>query len=55
VANVLNDVRAAEPIAIAPEAAAIAIAVPIVYVVVRMIYVVYSDTRDPLEAGGAAR
>ena len=55
VANVLNDVRDAEPIAIAPEAAAIAIAIPIVYVVVRMIYVVYSDTRDPLEAGSAAR
>jgi NADH-quinone oxidoreductase subunit M len=55
VANVLNDVRAAEPIAIAPEAAVIAITIPIVYVVVRMIYVVYSDTRDPLEAGGAAR
>jgi NADH-quinone oxidoreductase subunit M len=55
VTNVLNDVASATPIAIAPEAAAIAIAIPIVYVVLRVIYVTVTDMRDPLEAGGAAR
>jgi NADH-quinone oxidoreductase subunit M len=55
VANVLADAEGGSPIAIAPEAGIIAIAIPIAYVVLRMIYVGYSDTREPLEAGGTVR
>ncbi len=55
VANVLADVGQGSPIQIAPEAGVIAIAIPIAYVVIRIIYLGYADTREPLEAGGAAR
>ena len=57
VAIVLRDVTRVGSIAIAPEVAAIAIALPIAYVVLRLIYVAYEDTRaaKPLEAGGGAR
>jgi NADH-quinone oxidoreductase subunit M len=57
VANVLRDVASATPIPIDPTIALIAIALPIVYVVVRVIYVAYEDAQagEPLEAGGAAR
>jgi hypothetical protein len=57
VASVLRDVGSATAIPIAPEVAIVAIALPIVYVVVRVIYVAYEDARaaEPLEAGGAAR
>ncbi len=55
VANVLADVGRGSSIAIAPEAAVIAIAIPIAYVVIRIIYLGYAETRDPLEAGGATR
>ena len=55
VANVLADVGQGSPIQIAPEAGLIAIAIPIAYVVIRVIYLGYADTREPLEAGGAAR
>jgi hypothetical protein len=58
VAAVIEDVRDVAPIAIAPETAVIAIAIPIVYVVLRTIYVAYLDSREALEAGpasGAAR
>jgi NADH-quinone oxidoreductase subunit M len=55
VANVLADVGRGSPIQIAPEIGVIAVAIPIAYVVVRIIYLGYADTRDPLEAGGAAR
>jgi hypothetical protein len=55
VVNVVNDVATAEPIPLAPEVGLIAIAIAIAYVVIRMIYIGYADTREPLEAGGAAR
>jgi NADH-quinone oxidoreductase subunit M len=57
VANVLRDVTQASPIAIAPEVAVVAIALPIAYVVLRLIYVAYEDTRggQAIEAGGGAR
>jgi NADH-quinone oxidoreductase subunit M len=57
VANVLRDVASATPIPIDPTIAVIAIALPIVYVVVRTIYAAYEDARvgEPLEAGGVAR
>jgi NADH-quinone oxidoreductase subunit M len=55
VANVLADVGRGSPIQIAPEVGVIAVAIPIAYVVVRIIYLGYSDTREPLEAGGGAR
>jgi NADH-quinone oxidoreductase subunit M len=54
VASVLDEVRDAAPIAIAPETAAIAIAVPILYVIVRLVYAAYVDSREALEAGPAA-
>jgi NADH-quinone oxidoreductase subunit M len=55
VANVVNDASRGAPIPIAPEVGLIAIAIPIAYVVIRMIYLGYAETREPLEAGGAAR
>jgi NADH-quinone oxidoreductase subunit M len=57
VTKVLDDVGSAASIAIAPEVAIVAIALPIVFVVLRVIYAAYEDTRagEPLEAGGAAR
>jgi NADH-quinone oxidoreductase subunit M len=55
VANVLADVGRGSPIQIAPEAGVVAIAIPIAYVVIRVIYLGYADTRDPLEASGTAR
>jgi len=57
VTKVLDDVGSAPSIAIAPEIAIVAIALPIVFVVLRVIYAAYEDTRagEPLEAGGAAR
>jgi NADH-quinone oxidoreductase subunit M len=57
VTTVLRDVSTARSIAIAPEVAIVAIALPIVYVVLRLIYVAYDDARagEPLKAGGAAR
>ncbi|HET9520547.1 MAG TPA: NADH-quinone oxidoreductase subunit M [Candidatus Limnocylindrales bacterium] len=53
VAQVLDDVKDAAPIAIAPETALIALAVPIVYVIVRLVYSAYLDSREALEAGPA--
>jgi NADH-quinone oxidoreductase subunit M len=53
VAQVIDDVKDASPIALAPETALIALAVPIVYVVVRLIYAAYLDSREVLEAGPA--
>jgi NADH-quinone oxidoreductase subunit M len=55
--GVLASVTKASSIAIAPEVAIVAIAAPIVYVVLRLIYVAYEDARtgDALEVGGAAR
>jgi NADH-quinone oxidoreductase subunit M len=57
VTRVLQDVGSATSIAIAPEVAIVAIALPIIFVVLRVLYVAYEDTRsgEPLEAGGAAR
>jgi NADH-quinone oxidoreductase subunit M len=57
VTTVLRDVSTARSIAIAPEVAIVAIALPIVYVVLRLIYGAYDDARagEPLKAGGAAR
>jgi NADH-quinone oxidoreductase subunit M len=55
VANVLADVRTGSPIPISPEVGVIAIAIPIAYIVIRMIYVGYADSRERLEAGGPAR
>jgi NADH-quinone oxidoreductase subunit M len=55
VANVVNDVGSGSPIPIAPEVGLVAIAIPIAYVVIRMIYLGYAGTREPIEAGGAAR
>ncbi|HEV8546844.1 MAG TPA: NADH-quinone oxidoreductase subunit M [Candidatus Limnocylindrales bacterium] len=53
VANVVGDVRNHAAIPIAPETAAVAIAIPILYVIARMIYAGYVDSREPLEARGA--
>jgi NADH-quinone oxidoreductase subunit M len=55
VANVLADVGRGSPIQVGPEVGLVAIAIPIAYVVIRIIYLGYADTRDPLEASGAAR
>jgi NADH-quinone oxidoreductase subunit M len=55
VRNVLADVSSGSSIPISPEAGIVAIAIPIAYVVIRILYVAYSGTREPLEAGGAAR
>jgi NADH-quinone oxidoreductase subunit M len=57
VANVLRDVSSAGPIPIAPEVAIVAVALPIAYVVLRLIYVAYEDARagEMLEPRGAAR
>jgi len=57
VTRVLDDVGSARSIEIAPEVAIVAIALPIIFVVLRVIYAAYEDTRagEPLEAGGAAR
>jgi NADH-quinone oxidoreductase subunit M len=55
VVNVVNDVAAGAPIPVPPEVGLVAIAIPIAYVVIRMIYLGYAETREPLEAGGAAR
>jgi NADH-quinone oxidoreductase subunit M len=55
---VLEDVRDVPAVAIAPETAVVAIAIPIVYVVLRTIYAAYADSRAALEAstaGGQAR
>jgi len=56
VTRVLDDVGSARSIEIAPEIAIVAIALPIIFVVLRVIYAAYEDTRagEPLEAGGAA-
>jgi NADH-quinone oxidoreductase subunit M len=53
VRNVLADVQAASPIAIPTETAVLAIALPIAYVVIRTIYVAYTDSQAALEAGPA--
>jgi NADH-quinone oxidoreductase subunit M len=53
VAQVIDDVKNATPIAIAPETALIAIAIPIGYVIVRLVYSAYLDSREALEAGPA--
>ncbi len=55
VANVLADVTTGSPISISPEVTFVAIGIPIAYVVIRMFYLGYVGTREPLEAGGAAR
>ena len=55
VANVLADVTTGSPISISPEVTFIAIGIPIAYVLIRMFYLGYVGTREPLEAGGAAR
>jgi NADH-quinone oxidoreductase subunit M len=55
VANVLGDVAAGSPIPISRQIGLLAIAIAIGYVVVRIVYVGYGSTREPLEAGGAAR
>jgi len=55
VANVLSDVAAGSAIPISREIGLLAIAIAIGYVVVRIAYVGYGSTREPLEAGGAAR
>ena len=55
VASVLSDVATASPIPISREVGLLAIAIAIGYVVVRIAYVGYGSTREPLEAGGAAR
>jgi NADH-quinone oxidoreductase subunit M len=55
VGRALADVATGSPIPIAPEAAVVAIAIPIAYVVIRMVYVGYAGTREPLEVGGQAR
>ena len=55
VSRVLGDAAGATPIAIAPEAALVAIALPIIYVVVRVLYVTYAQARDGLQTEGSAR
>jgi NADH-quinone oxidoreductase subunit M len=51
--QVLGDVVNVPAIQVAPEAAAIAILIPIVYVVVRLAYVAYADSREASDAGAA--
>ncbi len=53
VEEVLDSVGEGSAIQVAPEAAALAIAAPILYVVLRVIYAAYADAREPLEAGRA--
>jgi NADH-quinone oxidoreductase subunit M len=53
VTQVMSDVKDAAPIAIAPETVLVAIALPIVYVIVRLVYAAYLDSREALEAGPA--
>jgi NADH-quinone oxidoreductase subunit M len=55
VRNVLTDVGSGSPIPISREAGILAVAIPIAYAVVRIVYVAYTETREPLGAGGAAR
>ena len=55
VTNAAADAGRGIPIAIAPEAAIVAIALPIVYVVVRVIWAAYADAREPVAAGGTSR
>jgi len=57
VAVVLRDVGSAGAIPIASEVAIVAIALPVAYVVLRLIYVAYEDARagEQLEPRGAAR
>jgi NADH-quinone oxidoreductase subunit M len=53
VANVLEDVASQTAIAISPEAAAIAILVPIIYVIVRVVTAANADRREAAAAGVA--
>jgi NADH-quinone oxidoreductase subunit M len=55
VANVLADVQRGSAIPISRQVGILAIAIVIGYVIVRIIYVAYGTTREPLEAGGAVR
>jgi hypothetical protein len=55
VRNVLADVGSGSPIPISREVGILAVAIPIGYVIVRILYVAYTETREPLGAGGAAR
>jgi NADH-quinone oxidoreductase subunit M len=55
VANAVADAQRGTAIAVAPQAAVLAIGLPIVYVAVRVIYAAYADARAPREtvpAGG---
>jgi NADH-quinone oxidoreductase subunit M len=54
-ARAVDDVAGRPPVAIAPEAALIGVALPIAYVILRLIYVAYADSRERLEAPSVAR
>jgi NADH-quinone oxidoreductase subunit M len=54
VANVLADAASQPAIPLAPEIAAIAILVPILYVIARLAWVGYADSREATDAGAAA-
>ena len=54
VANVLADVGSQVPVAIAPELAVLAVLVPIIYAIVRVIVVANTDRRRAAEAGDLA-
>jgi NADH-quinone oxidoreductase subunit M len=53
VANVLRDVASQPPIEVVPQAAAVAILVPIIYVIVRVITSANADRREAAAAGAA--
>jgi NADH-quinone oxidoreductase subunit M len=53
-ATAVADANRGTAIAIAPQVAVLAIALPIVYVILRAIYAAYADSRDPLRTGSGA-
>jgi hypothetical protein len=55
IANVLGDVASQPPVSVAPEIAALAVLIPIIYVIVRVIVVANTDRRRAAEATDLAR
>jgi NADH-quinone oxidoreductase subunit M len=55
VANAVAAANRGTAIAIAPQAAVLAVALPIVYIVVRLIYAAYMDAREPVRASGTSQ
>jgi NADH-quinone oxidoreductase subunit M len=54
VANVLDDVASQPAVAVAPEAAALAVVAIVAYVVARVVFVLYTDNRPAADTGGGA-